>query len=826
MRVAGDPLLTFATLVVALALQGCASHAATSGAADRSAATSAIPAAGAPHGGAEALAATTSLDARQVSATVARAADWALAHPAPFDPRSWVMAPLYDGLIDASLVTGDPKYLAAVVRAGRRVAWQPGPATYHADDHAAGHAWLRLYLMDPKDPALLEPFESRFEEIVSKPIRQPLSFTSRPSEPGVSRTDRWTWADALYMAPPTVALLAKATGDERYLRFMDAEFKAAYDALFDPQEKLFFRDARFLRQRTSDGHKVFWSRGDGWVYAGLALVIPSLPPNHPTRKFYVEVFRQMTTAVLAAQQNDGFWYPSLQDPQQIPIPETSGSALLLFGLAAGVREGLLDQAAHWPAVERGWKAIATHVADDGAVGYVQPIGASPEWFDTSAHLPYGTGAVLMAGAEILRALGAAKDVEPKALLEKARRLVASAADLSREGAPGASPPASGAADRAFTVGVLTRIAEPVLAAAAKGELRKRLPVHDWEKHRAAWTHYEAFARTLAGIAPWLALGPDEKTPEGRVRARFIDLARQAIVHATDPASPDYLNFGQVPDQPLVEAAYFASALLAAPHQLWDPLDAEQRRHVVEALEMSRRIEPHRNNWILFPAMVEAALWQLAGAANAGPIDAGVYAFQEWYLGDGIYGDGPQFHWDYYNSYAIQPMLLDVLRVAEAKHLSVASFRKDTLERARRYAEILERLISPEGTFPVMGRSSAYRFAAFYHLAYMALHKQLPDSLKPGAVRAAITAVVRRQMEAPGTFDDEGWLQLGSVGAQPGLREEYNATGSLYMCLVGLVHLGLPPEDPLWTAPAAPWTQKRIWAGEDVPHDHALGSKLE
>jgi hypothetical protein len=408
-------------------------------------------------------------------------------------------------------------------------------------------------------------------------------------------------------------------------------------------------------------------------------------------------------------------------------------------------------------------------------------------------------------------------VKPADLIAGAEMLVG-VPDITKRGVRFDSP----LFDREFSVDVLAKIAAPVLEALSKGELKARMPIHDWEKHRAAWTHYEAFARTLAGIAPWLELGPDD-SHEGRLRARFIDLARRALVNATDPKSPDFLNFGVVPDQPLVESAYLASALLAAPNQLWDPLDSGQRANVLNALRTARTIElNHDNNWRLFPALIEAALWRFDHSADLQPIETAVQKFaNEWYLGDGVYGDGPEFHADYYNSYVIHPMLLQVLRVAAAQHHELARFLPVSTERARRYAEILERSITPEGSFPVIGRSSAYRFAAFYHLAYMALNKELPDSLDPGAVRAGVTKVIARMVEAPGTFDKDGWLTLGAVGPQPGLREPYNATGSLYVCLTGLVHLGLPGNDAFWTAPAAPWTQKRVWAGEDVPRDQAL-----
>jgi rhamnogalacturonyl hydrolase YesR len=766
------------------------------------------------------------LDAAAVETTLRTVGDWTLRNPEPFGPLHWAMSPLYDGLIDLSLVTGDPKYLAAVVRAGRLVDWRPGPNTYHADDHAAGHPFLRIHLMAPTEVERLQPWKDRFDQILDKPISEKLSFTEDPKTPGVRRTDRWTWSDALYMAPPTLALLTKATGEERFMKWADAEFEATVEALFDKEAKLFYRDSRFINRRTPNGEKVFWSRGNAWVYAGLTYILDVLPADWPTRDAYVKLFRDMSPAVLGTQQPDGHWYASLKDAKHVPTPETSGSALFVLGLAWGVRTGLLEREKYWPAVERGWRAVQSRVTPDGAVTFVQPIGAAPEPFDPASRVAYGTGAVLMAGAEILRSLGAAARPDPQKLVDAAGELVPLALDLSRPPAGGSasagpSAPPSGAEDRAYLVRVMTRVAAPVLEAMAKGELKKRMPIHDWEKERSAWTHYEAFARTLAGIAPWLELGPDD-TPEGRQRARFIRLARQSLINGTDPASPDYLNFGQVPDQPYVESAYLAAALMSAPKQLWEPLTDTQKRNVISGLRTSLAMPfKHNNNWWLFPAMIQAFLWQAGELKEPDRLVQGAKVMDGWYLGDGMYGDGPYFHWDYYNSYVIHPMLLEPLKVAQAKGHPIAKLLPAARERAQRYAEILERMVSPEGTFPVMGRSSAYRFAAFYHLAYMALTKDLPQSLNPGAVRAAITAVVRNQIEAEGTFDKDGWLRLGAVGYQPGIEEMYNATGSLYVCLTGLVHLGLPPDDPFWTARATDWTQKKIWSGQDVPRDRAL-----
>lgn len=386
---------------------------------------------------------------------------------------------------------------------------------------------------------------------------------------------------------------------------------------------------------------------------------------------------------------------------------------------------------------------------------------------------------------------------------------------------GSSSLPTGEDDRAASVAALVRIAGPVLEAAADGKLRERLPLHGWEQDRAAFTHLEAFGRTLAGVGPWLELGPDA-TEEGRQRGHYIDKAVRGLVVSTDPRSPACLNFSKQGGQPLVDTAFLAHGLLRAPTQVWGRLNDSQRDDVAAALRSSRVIKPGQSNWLLFSAMVEAALWEFTGECEAGPIETAVSKHLDWYVGDGTYGDGPEYHWDYYNSFVIQPMLIDILRVCERKQHPLGRHLPRILARARRYAVVQERLISPEATFPVIGRSSAYRFGALQHLAQMALQHELPADLPPGAVRSALTAVVRRMTTAPGTFDGQGWLQVGAVGHQPSLREPYIATGSLYLCLTGLVHLGLPPQDVFWTAPGQPWTQRRLWAGEDVKADKALG----
>ena len=386
-----------------------------------------------------------------------------------------------------------------------------------------------------------------------------------------------------------------------------------------------------------------------------------------------------------------------------------------------------------------------------------------------------------------------------------------------------APAASAAAEsRAEWVRIATRLADPVLGALAAGRLRATMPVElsaTATPERRDYAHLEAAGRLLAGIAPWLELGGDA-TPEGATRRRLAELARQGLRHGTDPASADFFNFTRG-GQPLVDAAFLAHAIVRAPTELWEKLDSTTRRQVADALRSTRAIQPGFSNWLLFSAMVEAALCFMGETWDRMRVDYAVRQHDQWYKGDGMYGDGPELHMDYYNSFVIQPMLLDVLRVVSRQSQGWKAFETRMVTRARRYAAIQERLISPEGAFPPLGRSLAYRCGAFQLLGQMALRRELPDELRPAQVRGAMSAMIHRAMDAPGTFDRAGWLTVGFAGHQPKIGERYISSGSAYLCAVGLLPLGLPAADPFWSAPSEAWTSKALWSGVDLPPDHAL-----
>ena len=332
---------------------------------------------------------------------------------------------------------------------------------------------------------------------------------------------------------------------------------------------------------------------------------------------------------------------------------------------------------------------------------------------------------------------------------------------------------------------------------------------------------EAIARLLSGIAPWLELDPSpgEDPAETALRTRYRTFAQRAIASAVDEKSPDYMRFGQSA-QTLVDASFLSLAILRAPRQLLATMSLTTRQQFIAALHAERTVQSPFNNWLLFAALNEVMLKTLDADWDRLRIDYALREHQSWYLGDGNYGDGPDFHADFYNSYVIHPYLLAVLD-GVSDQPTWNTIHPQIIERARRYAAIQERVISPAGEFPILGRSLTYRAGAFHLLADISRRGLLPDGLAPGAVRAALTAVQRRTLSPIGTFSPDGWLQIGVAGHQPSLAETYISTGSLYLCSAAWLPLGLPPAHPFWSAPNADWTQKRVWSGGPGSLDHAL-----
>lgn len=381
-------------------------------------------------------------------------------------------------------------------------------------------------------------------------------------------------------------------------------------------------------------------------------------------------------------------------------------------------------------------------------------------------------------------------------------------------------------DREYWVEQAYRMAKPVLVNLANGTLREKMPVEQFNgSGREEYAHLEAVGRLLCGIAPWFEIDEESISEyELKLRNELLGYTHQGLRNAVDPNSPDYLNFRGW-GQPLVDAAFLAQAFLRSPNHLWGELDLQTQSRIIEEMKATRNMRPNYNNWLLFSATVEAFLREFEGTCDLMRTDYAFRQTESWYVGDGQYSDGPVFHNDYYNSFVIQPMLIDAGRVMNHYHKGDPPY-SDTqygkiLNRAVRYAEIQERSISPEGTFPVVGRSILYRTGCLQVLAQVSLLKSLPESVTEGQVRAAMTCVMGRMLDAPNTYDSDGWLTMGFCGHQMEAGEYYLCTGSMYLASTIFLPLGLPASDSFWTVQAEPWTTQKAWGGKYFAPDKAI-----
>ena len=386
-------------------------------------------------------------------------------------------------------------------------------------------------------------------------------------------------------------------------------------------------------------------------------------------------------------------------------------------------------------------------------------------------------------------------------------------------------------DRDYWVGQAYKMARPVLENMAHGKLQQNMltefsPSFDNRNRKVVFM--ETFGRLMAGIAPWLAL-PDDGSDEAKQRKQLRDWALASYRNAVDPSSPDYLCWG-VSDQNLVDAAYIAESFLRAYDTLWQPLDSITKRRYFQEFQRLRRIDPPYTNWLLFASTIESFLAKAGGGCDNFRVNMACRKVEEWYVGDGWYADGPVFAFDYYSSYVFHAMYLEILQaMIDAKVNTRIDYNKyfdRALKRAQKYAIILERFISPEGTFPVIGRSTPYRLAAMQPLALLAWYQKMPKELSNGQVRAALTQVMHRMFDHQNNYNQKGFLTIGFCGSQPETADWYTNNGSLYMTSLSFMPLGLPANHPFWTDAPQPWTQVKAWNGKPFPKDHRWGDNIQ
>ncbi|HEY8782122.1 MAG TPA: glycoside hydrolase family 88 protein [Mucilaginibacter sp.] len=305
----------------------------------------------------------------------------------------WTNAALYTGLFDLSRVSGDEKYDQTLITIGNDVNWNTGSNRLMADDYCVGQTYSLLY-MKYKRPEMITPFKHLADSIVSLPFNESLEWKN-----GIQNRE-WAWCDALFMGPTALAYLSTATGDLKYLDKAVTLWKKTTDYLYDQQAHLYSRDGSYLNKKEKNGTKVFWSRGNGWVLAGLARVLENMPTDNPDRQKFVNQFKDMAAEVASLQQPDGSWHASLLDPDSYPIKETSGTGFYCYAILWGINHGVLSTAQYLPVAKKAWITLVTSVQPDGMLGYVQPIGGSPDKVTEQSNEVYGTGAFLLAGAQL------------------------------------------------------------------------------------------------------------------------------------------------------------------------------------------------------------------------------------------------------------------------------------------------------------------------------------------------------------------------------------------------------------------------------------------
>jgi unsaturated rhamnogalacturonyl hydrolase len=320
-----------------------------------------------------------------IRAAMRKVADWQLERARPYYSTDWTFAAMYDGFMAASATTGDAKYAQAMREMGEKLNWQLGKRPEHADDVAVGQSYLELYLQK-KDTRILPPLTERFA--------YQMGLKDDPAKP------LWWWCDALFMGPPTLARLYKATDKTEYLDFLDREWWITSKLLYDSEEHLYFRDAGYLTKHEANGRKLFWSRGNGWVMAGIARVLDYMPKNYVTRAKYIAQFKEMAAAAIKVQGEDGLWRSGLLDAKAYPLPEVSGSAFIAYSFAWGANQGILDRKVYSAAAKKAWDGLLTHVYADGRLGCIQPVGAAPGQFKPTSSYVYGIGAFLLAGSQM------------------------------------------------------------------------------------------------------------------------------------------------------------------------------------------------------------------------------------------------------------------------------------------------------------------------------------------------------------------------------------------------------------------------------------------
>ncbi len=357
-----------------------------------------------PHSGTDTL-----FQKKPVLALMEKVADWQLKTwqtGSKWPWGDWTNAAGYPGIFALGTLSKKEKYFTILKDKGELLNWQTGVRRFHADDYCIGQTYSLLY-MKYKDKKMIANFKRLADSIILLKHDESLEWKNEIA------LREWAWCDALYMGPPALSYLSTATGDKKYLDIATKLWWKTTDYLYDTAEHLYARDGSFLNKREKNGQKVFWSRGNGWVLAGLVKVLENMPVNYPDKKRFIKLYRDMSLRIASLQQPDGSWHTSLLDPESYPIKEMSGTGFYCYSLIWGINHGLLDKNTYWPVVQKAWRVMVSSVNEEGMLGFVQPVGAAPDKVDENSTAIYGVGAFLLTGSELYKYLDIATKIKRK-----------------------------------------------------------------------------------------------------------------------------------------------------------------------------------------------------------------------------------------------------------------------------------------------------------------------------------------------------------------------------------------------------------------------------
>lgn len=367
---------------------------------------------------------------------------------------------------------------------------------------------------------------------------------------------------------------------------------------------------------------------------------------------------------------------------------------------------------------------------------------------------------------------------------------------------------------------LLKITLPILEKSATEKLKKGMPKGKFFKEDQ---YLEALGRIICGIAPWIECKESESDYEKERKQHVLNLLIKTFENITRTDSPDYICFTQSP-QSLVDTAYLVQGFIRSPF-LWQSLKKTTQEKLISEIAKTRCFNPCDNNWLLFASMIEAFFLKYTSVPiEKRRLEKGPDYFSSFfYIGDGMYGDGITFSMDYYNSFVIHPMMLDILEVCREKYKSVKYIKMYDMAavRFKRFVEIQERTVSPIGTYPIYGRTQICRLGSFQALSYSIYKNLIPESLSKSQIKGALCSLLSAFTNNDKNYSDDYILAIGINGNQTTIAESYVSYGSAYHICNFFLCLGISPEEEYWREDVSEWTSLRVFNGNEIPSDHAL-----